>query len=372
MSSRDAILAAVRAHLPHLDRPEPPVPLFDADPPADLLAAFGRTLETMGGTFLQPGAPDPLAPVRDKLRTAGVVCSNVPEVTGNRALAPDTRPADLADVDYGVVRAAFAVAETGSVCLTERELGVNTLGYLPQHLIVLLDPADIVPNIHHAYRRPEWREARYAVFQTGPSATADIEGVLVHGAQGVRSLSVLPLARASPRPPKAPSGHPQPCLERTRHDPHCRSAPRRPSRSVRVCAPRHGRIPGAGKRHHVPERRRHPRAGQPAQRRRDNAHGSGTVRAGAIAVVLSAMAAAMAPAHAQAPRKGPEGDGKNHQPTQSGVVGRETQAGVRPSPAQEQQDNRTVEQLDRKLLHDEAVDPPRNSDPNSTVNPSGK
>jgi len=33
------------------------------------------------------------------------------------------------------------------------------------------------------------------VFQTGPSATADIEGVLIHGAQGVRSLSVLPLPR---------------------------------------------------------------------------------------------------------------------------------------------------------------------------------
>ena len=200
MSSRDNILAAVRAHLPKLDRPAPDVPLFDADPPPDLLAAFGHMLEQMGGKFLQPGGADPLAPARDLLRDAKVVCSNAPEVPGNRALADGTAPASLADVDLGVVRAAFAVAETGSVCLTERELGVNTLGYLPQHLLVLLDPKDIVPNIHHAYRRPEWRQARYAVFQTGPSATADIEGVLVHGAQGVRSLSVLPLARSAARP----------------------------------------------------------------------------------------------------------------------------------------------------------------------------
>jgi L-lactate dehydrogenase complex protein LldG len=28
---------------------------------------------------------------------------------------------------------------------------------------------------------------------TGPSATADIEGVLIHGAQGVRSLTVVAL-----------------------------------------------------------------------------------------------------------------------------------------------------------------------------------
>lgn len=199
MSSRDEILTSVRAHLPQVDRTEPLVPLFDQDTPGDLLAAFGRMLEQMGGEFLKPGTDDALAPARAKLRGAKVVCSNVAEIQGNRALGPDMKPTDLADVDYGIVRAAFGVAETGSVCLTEAELGINTLGYLPQHLIVLLDPADIVPNIHHAYRRPEWRQAHYAVLQTGPSATADIEGVLIHGAQGVRSLSVLPMARRQAR-----------------------------------------------------------------------------------------------------------------------------------------------------------------------------
>lgn len=197
MSGRDDILAAVRAHAPKLERPLPDVPLFDTAPPADLVAAFAEMLELMGGEWLKPDGADPLAPVRAKLADAKVVCSNVPEISGNKVLDAGMQPTDLADVDYGIVRAAFAVAETGSICLTDRQLGINTLGYLPQHLIVLLDPADIVPNIHHAYRRPEWREAHYAVFQTGPSATADIEGVLIHGAQGVRSLSVLLLARAA-------------------------------------------------------------------------------------------------------------------------------------------------------------------------------
>ena len=195
MSSRDAVLASIRAHRPKLERPEPPVPMFDDEPPADLLSAFGAMLEKMGGELLAPTAGDALAPVRSKLRDAKSICSNVPEIVGNKSLSADMQPADLSDVDFGIVRAAFAVAETGSVCLTEAELGVNTLGYLPQHLIVLLDPADIVLNIHRAYRRPEFRQARYAVLQTGPSATADIEGVLIHGAQGVRSLSVLALPR---------------------------------------------------------------------------------------------------------------------------------------------------------------------------------
>ncbi len=49
----------------------------------------------------------------------------------------------------------------------------------------------IVPTLQEAYRGPEFHRHRYASFHTGPSATADIEGVLIPGAQGVRSLTVL-------------------------------------------------------------------------------------------------------------------------------------------------------------------------------------
>jgi L-lactate dehydrogenase complex protein LldG len=63
----------------------------------------------------------------------------------------------------------------------------------------LLDPSDIVANLHEAYRDLRFKTARYAVLVTGPSATADIEGVLIQGAQGVRSLTVLPV----PRPERA-------------------------------------------------------------------------------------------------------------------------------------------------------------------------
>jgi len=198
MSSRDDILASIRKNLPRADRPLPAVPLFDDSPPASLLAAFKDSLQGMGGVFLDlPASGDPLAPVRAKIADAKVVCSTVPEIAGNRDIASVSTPQDLADVDFAVVRAAFGVAETGSVLLSDADLHVNAVGYLAQHLIVLLDPADIVVNLHHAYRRPEFRDRHYASFHTGPSATADIEGVLIHGAQGVRSLSVLPIARAA-------------------------------------------------------------------------------------------------------------------------------------------------------------------------------
>jgi L-lactate dehydrogenase complex protein LldG len=198
MSGRDDILASVRRNLPRVDRPLPAVPLFDDNSPASLLAAFKESLHRMGGMFLDPpAAGDPLAPVRATIADAKVICSTVPEIAGNRDIAAINKPQDLADVDFAIVRASFGVAETGSVLLSDADLRMNAVAYLAQHLIVLLDPADIVVNLHHAYRRPELRERHYASFHTGPSATADIEGVLIHGAQGVRSLSVLPIARAA-------------------------------------------------------------------------------------------------------------------------------------------------------------------------------
>jgi L-lactate dehydrogenase complex protein LldG len=201
MSSRDEILASVRKNLPRVDRPLPDVPLFDDSPPPSLLSAFKDSLQQMGGMFLDPPASgDMLATVLAKIADAKIVCSTVPEIAGNRDIAGVNKAQDLADVDFAIVRASFAVAETGSVLLSDADLRVNAVAYLAQHLIVLLDPTDIVVNLHHAYRRPEFRDRHYASFHTGPSATADIEGVLIHGAQGVRSLSVLPIARAAGNP----------------------------------------------------------------------------------------------------------------------------------------------------------------------------
>lgn len=177
MSSRDDILARVRRNQPAAVA-LPEVPLFDT-----AVHDFKANLERMGGEFATS------LDLRKKFPDAKVICSAVAEVPGNRPLPDD--PRELEDVDVGVVRARFGVAETGSVWLSEAEFKVNALGFLPQHLVVLLDPKSIVPNLHHAYRHPAFREARYCVFMTGPSATADIEGVLVRGAQGIRSLTVI-------------------------------------------------------------------------------------------------------------------------------------------------------------------------------------
>jgi L-lactate dehydrogenase complex protein LldG len=197
VSARDGILRAIRKNRPAGTYALPPLPDFAPLVGADLIAAFGERLERMGGRLAEASPDgDPLGAVRERLAGAQVIASAVPEVEGNRDLAQVAHPADLADVDVAVVRAVFGVAETGSVLFTQDELRVNAVAYLAQHLIVLLDPADLLVNIQAAYRRPEFGRSAYAVIHTGPSATADIEGVLIHGAQGVRSLTVVLLPRA--------------------------------------------------------------------------------------------------------------------------------------------------------------------------------
>jgi L-lactate dehydrogenase complex protein LldG len=196
-TSRDMILAAVRANAPRPAVAMPSIPTFERDVPS-LLDSFRSGFELLGGTFVDyaPGT-NVNAKIAELFPQAKVICSATPEVAGTRRLQDIKRPADLDDVDVAVVRPAFAVAETGSIWLSEIELGVNALGYLAQHLVALLDPADIVDNLHEAYKDPRFMTAKYAVLMTGPSATADIEGVLIRGAQGIRSLKLIPVPRGS-------------------------------------------------------------------------------------------------------------------------------------------------------------------------------
>jgi L-lactate dehydrogenase complex protein LldG len=193
VSAREDILDLIRKNRPAGDHALPPIPRF-VIPGADQarLETFSRALQAMGGRFCRSTEiSSPLGWIRENVPHPKIICSAVPEVPGDRELSAVRNPQDLADIDVAVVRAVLGVAESGSVLFTEAELKVNTLAYLAQHLVVLLDEKSIVSGIQEAYTHPVFRSAHYAVFHTGPSATGDIEGVLVHGAQGVRSLTVI-------------------------------------------------------------------------------------------------------------------------------------------------------------------------------------
>jgi L-lactate dehydrogenase complex protein LldG len=117
-SSREQILSGIRADLPPARFEHPRIPtLRRAD--ANLKVTFERHLGEAGGAAhdIESGAE-----VQAKLASlhpeARVICSAVPELPGTRRAETIRDPHELADVDVGVVRARFGVAENAAVWLT--------------------------------------------------------------------------------------------------------------------------------------------------------------------------------------------------------------------------------------------------------------
>jgi L-lactate dehydrogenase complex protein LldG len=198
--SRDAILENIRS----ISRPEkvkhPLIPAFTKKT-GSLRADFEFHLEKAAGKAFDVSSPSEAANKLTVLHPqAKVVCSVVPEIAGNRNIRNINDPHELGDVDVGVIRAQFGIAENGAVWLTEEDLVINALGFLSQHLIILLDPKEIVADMHDAYRRVQLDKTAFGTFMMGPSATGDIEATMVRGAQGARSLNIFFLAPALSRP----------------------------------------------------------------------------------------------------------------------------------------------------------------------------
>lgn len=192
MSSREKILARL-----HNNRPDPDqYPLPSIPPLGERTATrqkFEENLKALGGQVLEQQTGETLEQaIKRYFPHEKVICSAVPEFCGTIRVDELTSPQQADKVDVLVVRSPFGIAETGSIFLSEEELhSLNSVAHLTQHIVVLLSENDLVANMHVAYeQRAEFHHARYGVLMSGPSATADIQGVLIRGAQGVRTLSI--------------------------------------------------------------------------------------------------------------------------------------------------------------------------------------
>src|SRR5271165_628178 len=190
MSFRDTILQNVRANQPS-SRELPVIPTFHSGQPVDLKGQFVAALKELAGEVVLNPPPDFEDFLRRRFPDAKTICSAVPEYVGNRKPEDFSRWSDAANIDVTIVRSPLGVAETGSVLLSEDELRVNTIGFLAHDIVILLDPAEIVENIHDAYGHPHFQDKAYSVLMSGPSGSADIDGITVHPAQGVMTLTVI-------------------------------------------------------------------------------------------------------------------------------------------------------------------------------------
>jgi L-lactate dehydrogenase complex protein LldG len=194
MGAREEILAALRTNAPA----GPPHPVLDGVglKLEDLAGRFEESVGAVGGSLLR--VPD-LAAADAALRGLAVhqaakqVVSLVPGVGASTVdLSTITDPHALAGLDLVVLQAELGVAENGACWLEGASLPFHALAVIPQHVVVVVSAASLVPDLHAAYARLELgKRPRWGLFLAGPSKTADIEQALVIGAHGARSSVTL-------------------------------------------------------------------------------------------------------------------------------------------------------------------------------------
>lgn len=192
-TDREQILGRVRAALAPLPRrAELPdweadlVRLRQAQPSADLWTVFAQRFAAVNGTPLaslaelaatvakhgwKRGYCDPalLAQVRAVL-PADVV------------LETDFDRTRVDDYAFGLTRATGAIAETGTLILTDKDTSSRLAALAPWTHIAVLSRATIFPDISAALAALP--DDPNIVWVTGPSKTADVEGILIEGVHG--------------------------------------------------------------------------------------------------------------------------------------------------------------------------------------------
>ncbi len=198
-NDREAILGRVRAALAPLpqraalpDWERELVRMRQMQGVSDLTATFCARLKGVNGTPLQSAAE--LADLLAKNQWTRGYCDPALLPLLGAALAgvqvettfDRTRVDDYA---FGITRASAAIAETGTVVLTDGDTSSRLAALAPWAHIVVLKRTDIFPDIPAALAALP--ADPNIIWVTGPSKTADVEGILIEGVHGPGVQAVL-------------------------------------------------------------------------------------------------------------------------------------------------------------------------------------
>ena len=209
---RSRVLARVRSALAGLGErtPRPAFPEGVAtargaeEPGLDLVEAFRVALERAGGRLFVDG--ETLAQwLTDRGAMRGYCDPRIADEM-QRTLGPALRfdraldRARIDDYAFGLTPAVAGIAETGTIVMNDAGTARRLGALAPWIHVALLRPADLVATVAEALRA--LGADPYVVWCTGPSKTADVEGILIQGVHGPGEQAVLLLAGAvdSPSP----------------------------------------------------------------------------------------------------------------------------------------------------------------------------
>ena len=191
--ARRLILDRVKAALAILPEKQP-LPEYPADVavargargPGDAVARFREALESVRGrSFIDPAALG--AWLREQRATRGYCDPALTAWLATALGAGFTLEATLDreridDYQFGITRAWGAIAETGSLILDDATTSRRLGALAPWIHIAVVNPARILPDVGSAIAA--LGDDPNVIFCTGPSKTADVEGILIEGVHG--------------------------------------------------------------------------------------------------------------------------------------------------------------------------------------------
>lgn len=172
-----------------------------------LIARFRTKVEAGSSSYLEvpdwDGVVTHLGTRGEVVALAPSLARSMPALTGwledagLSVVVPDgdDPAAEVADVPVALVRGELAIAETGSVLVSEHELGDRVVTMLCHRLVQVVDADHIEARLEAAAAWLAERGGRpgFASLMTGPSRTADIERSLTIGVQGPDEVDVIVL-----------------------------------------------------------------------------------------------------------------------------------------------------------------------------------
>jgi len=190
MSSREKILAAVKANKPPLSLlPEVSIPVsYDG-----LIEKYTQVATGIGAKVYQVSSigevKSLLADSFDLSLRVVTSLDDFSDIAEKDIAGVD--PHSLENVELAIIKAEIGVAENSALWVPEGNVPQRVVPFICQHLAIVIPREKIVPTLHQAYDMIGAAEYGYGAFIAGPSKTADIEQSLVLGAHGPRSLSVF-------------------------------------------------------------------------------------------------------------------------------------------------------------------------------------
>lgn len=192
MSARDTIFCNIRAALgplPHRE-PRPDVPRGVADAQwlageSDNVALFTKRATAVGTTVFGSVA-DCLAWISNnraaKIYVPAMMRDLAAEFGNSVAVVHEYSRAQVDEIDAALTPAAGAIAESGTIILTDESTPDRLAALAPWTHIAVVRKDTICRSIADALATMP--DDPNIIWATGPSKTADVEGILIQGVHG--------------------------------------------------------------------------------------------------------------------------------------------------------------------------------------------